>query len=335
MKVVISGYVEKEPQPYELLEKELAEWAGQDDMVVCSSGSAALHLALEALELPLGSKILVPEFTMIACARSVVLAGHVPVFVDCGDDLLLDHHKVTEVINHVGAIMAVHIYGRRSDMNWLTSLGKPVIEDLAEAHGVTPHPKSAAACWSFYRNKIVAGEEGGAVCFPRVNSGLLSWSNPLYPEIARELRCQGFSYEHDFIHRPRGCNYRLSNANAEIIRESLLPQQVKSELQWRRDLETQYNDLLNQFCQRPYRDAPWVYDLFHPRAHELVTILNEQGIQARRAFAPMSMQPEFAAPYTHLKAYTAYGSTLYLPLDPGTPAKEMELAAATINGLAP
>jgi len=322
-------------QAYEKLEQELAEWSGLDDVVVCSSGSAALHLALEALELPLGSKVIVPEFCMIACARAVVLAGLVPVFVDCGDDLLMHHSKVTEAMgrsaafdhncNCIKAIMAVHIYGRRCDMNWLTSLDIPVIEDLAEAHGITPHPKSAAACWSFYRNKIVAGEEGGAVCFPKANSYPLTWG--LKYQVARELRCQGFTDKHDFIHRPRGCSYRLSNANAQLI---------KTKTWWnntelRRERERWYNELIPKQQQRGRRDAPWVYDVFHQEAHRIVDELNESGIRARRAFAPMSMQPEFRQPYKHLNAFKAYESVLYLPLDPSVTHKEVEIAAHIVT----
>ena len=82
-------------QPHERLEERLASWVGEpwDDptrWVACSSGTAALHLAIESLGLPPESTVLVPDFTMVAVPRSVVLAGLRPFFVDCGPDLNLD-----------------------------------------------------------------------------------------------------------------------------------------------------------------------------------------------------------------------------------------------------
>lgn len=79
-------------ESYEKLEIVFSEFNQLDPkgMVACSSGTAALHLALEALELPRESDVIVPDFTMIACARSVSMAGLEPVFVDCEDKLLID-----------------------------------------------------------------------------------------------------------------------------------------------------------------------------------------------------------------------------------------------------
>src|SRR5690348_570082 len=104
-------------EPYEQLEVEFAEWAGVANTVACSSGTSALQLALTALRLPPGSRVLVPEFTMVACARAVVMAGLVPVFVDCDDEGLID---VTQLYQRCldelpDAVMAVHVYGRQCD----------------------------------------------------------------------------------------------------------------------------------------------------------------------------------------------------------------------------
>lgn len=79
-------------EAYQRLEKEWAEFNGLDSagMVACSSGTAALHLALEAFRLPPGSEVLVPDYTMVACPRAVAMAGLTPVFVDCDKRLLMD-----------------------------------------------------------------------------------------------------------------------------------------------------------------------------------------------------------------------------------------------------
>jgi perosamine synthetase len=208
-------------EPYQELEQQWARWNSLDPagMVVCSSGTAALHLALEAMQLSAGSKVIVPDFTMIACARAVTLAGLEPVLVDCTEhDLSIDCDLASSAVrkyHQVRAIMPVHIYGRRCPMNKITGIarceGLYVVEDLAEAHGILPHPDTDAACWSFYKNKIIHGEEGGAVWFRSEERA----------RHARSLRSLGFTEAHDFTHIPRGHNYRMSNAHASLVLDCL------------------------------------------------------------------------------------------------------------------
>lgn len=300
-------------QPYEELERAWAATNGlnPEGMVACSSGTAALHLALESLGIPLGSKVVVPDFTMVACARAVVLAGHVPAFVDCLEsNLLIDVQNIPEG-EGIKAVMPVHVYGRRCDMDAIVNRcgGMWVIEDLAEAHGVRPHAETDAACWSFYRNKIVCGEEGGAVYF----------KNPDKAQLARKLRCLGFTERHDFYHIPRGHNYRMSNLHAKAVLDSL--RGMGGAVQSRRIIESEYDSLIPDGWKMPYRDAPWVYDLRIPSMTSLkqtilVREMNSKGIAARHGFKPMSIQPEFQTlGYYSSNAYKASCEVIYLPLD--------------------
>lgn len=314
-------------EAYEHLEQEFGRWTGVENVVACASGTAALHLALEALQLPPGSKVIVPDYTMIACARAVTLANLTPVFVDCGKDLLMDPDLVDGLLENdrllkdfteedyegVKAIMAVHVYGRRCNMEAIHELaGKydlTVVEDMAEAHGVRPHPETDAACWSFYKNKIVAGEEGGAVAFKS------TWHQTL----AQSLRCLGFTAKHDFRHGPRGHNYRMSNAHARLIIDSL--RQVTRNLERRRRQEAAYDSLCPSEWRMPPRDAPWVYDLRIPgldsdRQDAIVAALNQQGVAARHGFKRMTCQEEYFVPgMGFTEAAKASREVIYLPLD--------------------
>ncbi len=313
-------------ETYQQLERDWADWNDLDPagMVVCASGTAALHLALEALQLPAGSEVLMPDFTMIACARAVTLAGLTPVFVDCDERLSLNPYLLSdarterEVLRNVSAVMAVHVYGRSCDMEEITYYAgehrwSAVIEDLAEAHGIRPHEGTDAACWSFFRNKIVAGEEGGAVWF----------RNPRQAALARQLRSLGFTEAHDFRHLPRGHNYRLSNAHAELILQSLA--QVESNQHQRRIIEGWYDAACPAAWRMPPREAVWVYDLRIPglgeeRQDRLIHALRSAGIAARHAFKPMHEQEE----YRDCRRITAGEScaarlareVIYLPVDP-------------------
>lgn len=325
-------------ESFERLETELQEWSGMPHVVVCSSGTAALHLSLEVLDLPPGSEVIVPDMTMVACARAVRLAGLEPVLVDCDNLLLMDgKHAETAMgfvprpggtdVNptKVKAIMPVHIYGRRCDFDGLLgmriqhtggSLGDPnyvyVVEDLAEAHGVTPWRHTDAACWSFYKNKLVRGDEGGAIGF----------RDPALAAKARQLRCLGFTDRHDFQHIPRGHNYRLANVLADKVLDSL--SMFAANVWLRRLIEAEYESRCPEAWRMPPREVPWIYDLRIPGMDEVtqdrvIEALHSAGIGARHCFRPMSEQEEFKGCRLvgNGNAARLSKTIIYLPLTPG------------------
>lgn len=329
-------------------------------MVCCSSGTSALHLALEAMQLPLRSEALVPDFTMIACPRAVTLAGLTPVFVDCDERLLMDVNCMTNATTNrdvddpkrflgrpISAIMAVHVYGRRCDMDYISEAtdnwNVKLIEDLAEAHGVRPHPQTDAAAWSFYRNKIVAGEEGGAVWF----------KDKSHANLARQLRSLGFTDAHDFNHVPRGHNYRMSNVHAELVLRSLrmyAGNHYECGPTWRRKAERWHDEACHDDWRMPKRDAVWVYDLrvkgmTAVKQNEAVKALQNAGIAARHGFKPMKRQVEYcdnrrvhdrhasaSAQEGYSKADWAAQEVLYLPIMPGITTEASARLAFDIIG---
>ncbi len=321
-------------EPYQRLELEWAKFNDLDPAgtVACSSGTAALHLAFEALQLRGGGHSAVAvmsDYNMIACPRAAVLAGLTPRFVDCGDDLLIDDGGPLgdATVEPYSVFLATHVYGRRCDMDWLTSACgacHPVVEDLAEAHGIRPHPSTDAACWSFFKNKIVAGEEGGAVWF----------RDPEHANLARKLRNIGFTEEHDYFHVPRGHNYRLANCLAERVLGSLRDYQFN--MTARRLAESVYDESCPAEWRMPPRDAPWVFDLRIPGLKwydqkTVVSALNRVGIAARCGFRPMGLQDEFSvwedtnetpgdwyARYPFQNSLRLSQEVFYLPLIPGT-----------------
>ena len=300
-------------EAHKLLEHEFGEWTCATDVVACASGTAALHLAFEAMELPTRSEILLCDFNMVACARAIAMAGHVPVFVDCDDSLCIDP-TLLRATKYTRAILATHMYGRRCNMDaihdFAAAQGLKVVEDLAEAHGVRPHAWTDAACWSFYKNKVIHGEEGGAVAF----------SVPCDAVYAKKLRSLGFTDEHDFMHHPRGHNYRMSNCHAELIRRSLA--NATALLNERRRIEYEYDTACPAEWRRPPRQVPWVYDIQLPeqedyeKLNKCIKLLLAAGIAARHAFKPMSAQEEFMQESSQPKALAASKRILYLPITP-------------------
>ena len=305
-------------QPFERLERDFARFVGcePEQMVVCSSGTAALHLALESLGIPEVGCVVVPDYTMIACPRAVSMSRMVPMFADVdARSLTLCQNDMDYALEDAQAIMPVAVYGRSVHPSVFDLARKhdlKIVEDLAEAHGVPPHPSSDAACWSFYVNKIVAGEEGGAVMFKDSHAA----------NVARELRCLGFGPERDYWHRPRGHNYRLANALASLIGENL--SQVKRNVEKRRVCEAVWNDATPDEWRMLKRDAPWVYDLRIPGMDwdaqaVIVRELRAEGIEARPGFKPMHLQDEYSRGYrdsTFPNSTSASREIFYLPLLP-------------------
>lgn len=308
------------------LEEKWGKFAGVANVVACASGSAALHLALEALPANIGQKVILPDLCMVACARAIKLAGLEPVFVDCGDDLNMDVGLLSEAFRpgETRAIMAVHTYGKLCNMDGIHAvIGRYpvfVIEDMAETHGLPVHPQTDAACWSFYKNKIIAGAEGGAVAFHKHLSKSAS--------LARQLRSHGFTDKHDFMHVPRGWNYRISDIHAELVLKSLLDyeQNVASRIQ---TAGTYTAVFPKQWTYSWQCRAPWVYPLWIPRmsntacpnaVNKIVKQLKDYGIEARHCFKPMSMQPEFLGCLVvgERKAWELCFEVFYLPLGPET-----------------
>lgn len=315
--------------PYEELEDEWSKFIGGGYCVACSSGTSALHLALETLRCPGWNdhaRCIVSEFNMIACARAVVLAGMTPVFVDCRpDNLLLDTRGLPTW--NVRVIQATHIYGRRCDMDtiieWSTKNDVRVVEDLSEIHGVNPHPQTDAACWSFYSNKIIGAKDG--------EGGIIAFKKKEHADKAKQLRSLGFTEQHDFNHIPRGHNYRLSNVHADLILDSL--ESYPYNLIDRRRIERTYDELISQEYQQPKRDAVWVYDVRVPgltkyRQDLIVQTLNAQGIAVRHGFKPMSTQSEFYNEVWRLdgckNALKASQEVIYFSVNPAMTRADVE-----------
>lgn len=305
---------------YESLESELARWIGVEDVAVCSSGTAALHLAIESFQFPnrrRDAEVVIPDYSMVACALAVDMAGMVPVCVDCTDTLLIDPDWIESAItDRTLFIMAVHTYGRLCDMDSIHEIAKKhrlvVIEDMAEAHGCPPDPRTHAACWSFYRNKVVHGEEGGCITFKKGGHN--------HYKTVRQLRNMGFNEPHDYTHMPRGHNYRMSNVHASLIRDSL--RSVDCELLKRRRREDWLNDQCPDEYRMPYRVSPWVYDFRVPRMTcelqtEIICDLRANGIEARHGFKPITRQRQFRNNRCVGlgKSRKAAQEVIYLPLD--------------------
>lgn len=301
-------------QAFEQLEKEFGEFIGNPNTVAVSSGTSALHIACEVARSKITDdatgavrpSIAVPEYTMVACARAAVMADMDIHFVDCLDNLQMDADLIPD---NMDVVMAVHIYGNLCDMSQIGhETGRLVIEDMAEVHGAKPHPNTFAACWSFYKNKTIYGEEGGMIAFKDAADARL----------AKQLRTLGFDHNHDYFHVPRGINARMSNAHASLILPSL--RNFGANHSRKLLLSSAYEVLLPLEWMLPVCLYPWIYPIKiegmnWSQQRELVTRLNDEGIAARQGFKSMCMQAEFDHVPVHCSnAIRLQHEVIYLPL---------------------
>lgn len=292
----------------EAFERAVAEYIGVPHGVGVSSGTAGLHLAIRALNIGEGDEVIVPSFTFIAAANAIRYERATPVFVDIEPATLnLDPTKIEEAITpRTRAIVAVHTFGVPADMRAILAIAKRhhllVIEDACEAIGAEFDGTRVgvfgdAAVFAFYPNKQITTGEGGMV---------VTRNNALAKKM-RALRNQGRYESEDWLqHSEFGYNYRLSEIHAALGLAQL--QRIESILAARARVARGYHErlqgepLILPPLEVPRGRVSWfVYVIrLRPesgRAHRdaMLQSLTAQGIGCARYFAPIHLQPCYAA----------------------------------------
>ncbi len=222
-----------------------ADWLGCE-IVACSSGTAALHLALLALELQHGDEVLVPAFTWPSTAHVIVQAGLVPVFVDVdADTLCVTADAMRRAVGpRTRAILPVHLFGATAPMRDLLELAAShqlrVIEDAACSIGSRVDTGAWSGtvgdigCFSLHPRKTITTGEGG----------LLATRDATLAARLRLLRNHGMERnEQGIVFTAPGLNYRLGELQGALGVGQM--QQLGSILEQRRALTDAYIGLLS------------------------------------------------------------------------------------------
>ena len=208
-------------------EADLRNFIGQGkEVVVLSSGTAAVHLSLIACGVGPGDEVIVQSFTFCASSHPVMYLGATPVFVDSekgswnmDPDLLEEAIKdrIAKTGKKPKAIMPVALYGMPYEIERIMEIGKrygiPVIEDAAEGFGSRYKGQVLGTfgdygILSFNGNKMITTSGGGALICPDRES----WTKMMW--YATQARESYPYYQHEEI----GYNYRMSNICAGIGR---------------------------------------------------------------------------------------------------------------------
>lgn len=161
------------PSKVDQLEEEFSAYMVSKHALAVTSGTAALICGLRGIGVGPGDEVIVPAYTWIASASSVLAVGGVPVVAEIDESLTLDPQDVEKKITpYTKAIMPVHMRGTPCQMDAIMDVARrhniKVIEDSAQADGASYHGRRTGSigdvgCFSLQFNKIITSGEGGMI----------------------------------------------------------------------------------------------------------------------------------------------------------------------------
>jgi len=332
-------------------EKAVAAYCGTKFAVACASGSDALLLALMAIGVGPGDRVITTPYSFFATVSAITRLGATPVFIDI--DPATYNLDATAVTRHLAAasadevratraILPVHLYGQCADMNALNEVaaryGIPVVEDAAQAIGAEYRGRRAGAmslcgCFSFFPSKNLGGMGDG---------GMLTTNDDTFAAKLRLLRTHGA--EKKYYHRVVGINSRLDTLQAAILLVKL--RYLDEWTERRRAIAAIYNRVLadTRAITLPVEspECRHIYNQFIvrvPRRDQVREALAEAGIASEIYYpVPLHRQECFASlgyqtgDLPHSEAAAA--STLALPISHEHADADIEHIAATLERIA-
>jgi perosamine synthetase len=301
MEAVKSGWVSSKGAFIGEFESGFSDYIDMKYGVATSSGTTALHLALVALGIGKGNKVLVPSLTFVSVANAVIYTGAEPVFVDSHPEYwCINPSKIEERIDgQTKAIIPVHLYGHPCDMDEIMRIAEDhrlcIIEDCAEAHGAEYKGKKVGSygiisCFSFYGNKIITTGEGG-MCLT---------NNEELANKMRILRDHGMNPARKYWHDVIGFNYRMTNLQAAIGVAQL--RRINHIIARKRRISVTYKKLLQHLPNViPAPEMPWaknVYWLYsilvkNTIRDKIIEYMDKEGIETRPFFSPIHIMPPY------------------------------------------
>ncbi len=313
---LLSGWVTQGPE-VAAFEEELAQYLGAPHACCVANCTAALHLALHALEVGPGHEVITVSHSFIATANAIRTCGAVPVFVDIDPRTCnLDTDRVEAAIGpRTRAVLAVHQMGQPCDLSRLVPLcehhGLPLVEDAACAIGSEilwngewqkiGRPHGHVACFSFHPRKLLTTGDGG----------LLTTRDPDLDQRFRLLRQHGMSVPDTTRHgSPQvifedyvevGFNYRMTDLQAAVGRVQLgrLPEVI----QRRRSLVERYRELLAPISALEVpTEPPWArgnvqsFRVRLPRGTDQKAVMQhllDHGVASRRGIHNAHREPAY------------------------------------------
>lgn len=321
-------------------EKEFSVFCESEYCVSCGSGLDAIRIILQSLNIGIGDEVIIPANTFIATAFAVTQVGAKPVLAEPDlETYNINPCKIEKLVtSRTKAIIAVHLYGRPSNMKAIKGIadkyGLYVIEDAAQAHGarVDDFPLgyySDAVAYSFFPTKNM-GAFGDA--------GAIVTNNKIIADNARMIGRYGSPerYKHLVI----GLNSRMDEIQAAVLRVKL--KKLNKWIQSRRDIAEYYlENIKNKKITLPCKDESGMKQVWFAfvvgteQRDELRTYLYEAGIETLVHYpVPLFMQPCYKDSYdikNHKTTTSLSKRILSLPLWTYMDLEKVKEIVNTIN----
>jgi dTDP-4-amino-4,6-dideoxygalactose transaminase len=308
---------------YWAFQEEAAAFLGVKDTIGVANGTDAIVLVLDAMEIGPGDEVICPAFTFYATAESIARRGATPVFADIDPVTLnLDPEDVAaKITSRTRAIMPVHLFGRPADMESLSQLGVPLIEDAAQAFGAPGVAQvGAISTYSFFPTKNL---------FCLGDGGLVATSDEQLAERVRLLSFHGSRDKRDFD--LVGYNSRLDELQAGMLR-IFLPH-LDGWNRARREAAARYAELgLGDLVDLPQDEPGHIYHLVvcrSPERDRITAALKDAGIGTATYYTtPLHLQPALRylgyEPGSLPETERAAEENFSVPLWPGIPVEAQE-----------
>ena len=295
-KVITSTFITENSMTKEF-ESMTIDLTGAKYAVSVANGTLGLYCALLALEIGPGDEVLVPDMTFIATANAIIMAGAKPVLCD------IDQHSLgisikslsSKLSNKTKAIMPVHLYGNTADMDSILKFAKEhnlkVIEDAAQGVGVHYRSQHVGTfgdlgVLSYYGNKTITTGEGGVILTNDENLAKICYRLKNH---GRDLKG---SFKHDYI----GFNFSFTDLQAAVgvAQMKKLPEILRRK---KEIFDKYFFELsgIEELCFYKIKNQEnpvyWFTSLSSSKRDKLSEFLLEEGVQTRRFFYPLHLQP--------------------------------------------
>lgn len=273
------------------LENEISEYVGRKYGIAVPNGTIAIYLALVANGIGEGSKVAVPNITMIASINAVLWAGAEPVIIDTNEDYCMSLKSLDSAKN-IDSVIYVPLNGRTTEGSEIESYCKNnnqlLIEDSAHALGSSYLDKKCGSLGdistlSFTPHKIITMGQGGMLLFDNEN---------LYDKIL-DLKTFNRSKDRSDTHKGFGLNFKITDLQASLGLSQL--KSLEKFINIKKNIYNQYKKLLkveglNNFLEH---ETPWFIDFVCNSNEEqikLASYLDSFGIVTRYSYPSLSSQ---------------------------------------------
>ena len=287
-------------------EEEIANYANIESATALSAGTAAIHMALKALDVKRGDIVFCQSLTFSATANPIIYQNATPVFIDSEDETWnMDPkalEKAFEKYPNPKAVLVVNLYGTPAKLDEILEICKehntPLVEDAAESLGATVNGKQTGTfgefgIYSFNGNKIITTSGGG----------MLVSNNAEKIKKVRFWSTQSREPERHYEHKEIGYNYRMSNICAGIGRGQLkvLDKRIEKKTKIYETYQKLFKDI-PEIKMQPYLEKSkpnhWLSAILLDenskiKPLDIIVALEKENIESRPIWKPMHLQPVF------------------------------------------